>query len=235
MREGSVRPSTAMRAVAVVAALWLAALALAACGADPSPPPPTGSAIALTRGAVPDSARRPDGSIDRAQLPDFISATAGDSTVGWIWAADAFPAAGADRVAIVTVYADDLATVIGHMYPAVGFVPLGAEDAMLPDPGRNRGLTLWVRNESDQPAVLEITAARDEVSGAPQLIAPPVVVGAGIQQQVTLRAPRDRWSLSLRGDPGFFFSDELGRRAAGDAGFALVIDPAGVVELGQRE
>jgi len=49
---------------------------------------------------------------------------------------------------------------------------------------------------------------------------------------VRFQAPRDRWSLRLRGDLGFFFSDDLGRRAR-DPAFSLVVTEAGVLEIGR--
>lgn len=130
----------------------------------------------------------------------------------------------------MTVYADDLTAVVGRMFPDVGFVPLGSEDEVLPDPHRDRELTIRVRNESDQPAILEITEARDESNGPPRLIAPPIVVTAGADQDVTFRSPQDRWSLNLRGDLGFFFSDDL-RRWANDPDSSLLVGEDGVLSI----
>ena len=93
---------------------------------------------------------------------------------------------------------------------------------MLPDPHRNRELTIRVVNESDVEAVLVITEARDESNGPPQRITAPIVVAARADEEVVINAPRDRWSLHLLGDLGFFFSDDLGRRAD-DEGFALIV------------
>jgi hypothetical protein len=88
-----------------------------------------------------------------------------------------------------------------------------------------------VRNESDQPAILEITEARDESDGPPLLlIAPPIVVAAGADENVVFRSPRDRWSLNLRGDLGFFFSDDLGRRAD-NPDFSLVVGEDRVLKI----
>ncbi len=215
-----------------VAAIVLVAVALTACGSEAPQPTPSKAAIDVTRGPVPDSARLPDGSIDLSQVPDFIPAVDGDHNVGWIWSADVLPPPGEDRIEIVIVYADDLTTVVGRMFPSVGFVPMGSEAAMLPDPHQERDLTIRVRNDSDQAAILEITEARDESDGPPRLIAPPIVVAAGADEDVTFRAPRDRWSLNLRGDLGFFYSDDLGRRAD-DPDFSMVIGEDGVVGLEQ--
>ena len=214
------------RATAVILAL----VALSACGSEAPELTPTQAVISFTRGPVPDSARLADGSIDLSQVPNFIPAVSGDRNVGWIWSADVMPPPGEDRVEIVPVYADDLRTVVGRMFPDVGFVPLGSEDEALPDPHRDRELTIRVRNESDQPAILEVTEARDESNGPPRLLAPPILVAAGADQDVTFRSPRDRWSLNLRGDLGFFFSDDLGRWAD-DPDSSLVVGEDGVLSI----
>ncbi len=206
------------------------ALVLAACGGEMPDPSPSQAALTFTRGPVPDSARLPDGSIDHSQVPDFIPAVDGDRNVGWIWSADVLPADGQERVEIITVHADDLTTVVGRMFPDVGFVPLGSEDEMLPDPHRDREVTIRVRNESTKPAILEMTLARDEPGWRAGLIAPPIVVDAGADEEATFHAPRDRWSLNLRGDLGFFFSDDLGQWAK-DPDFSLVIGDDGVLAI----
>jgi len=165
-----------------------------------------------------------------SQVPDFIPAADDDGTAGWIASADVLPPPGEARSEIITVFADDLITVVGHMYPEVGFVPLGSEAELLPPPGQDRDLTILVRNESDRPAILEITEAADEVDHRPLLVAPPIGLEAGEERRVRFQAPLDRWSLRLRGDDGRFFSDDLGRRAR-DPAFALVITPAGVLQI----
>ena len=214
--------------LAATATAWFVLVALVACGSEVPAPTPSLAVLNFTRGPVPDSARLPDGSIDRSQVPDFIPAADDDLNVGWIWSADALPADGDERVEIITVYADDLSTVVGRMFPAVGFVPLGSEDEMLPDQHRDRELTIRVRNESDKPAILEITEARDESDGPARPIAPPIIVAARADDDVTFRSPLDRWSLNVRGDLGFFFSDDLGDWAR-DAGFSLVVGEDGVL------
>ena len=180
---------------------------------------------------MPESARNVDGSIDRSQIPDFIPAADGNGTAGWIASSDVY---GPDRPEIMSVLADDMVTVVGHMYPDRGFVPLGAEDDMLPDPGQDRSLTILVRNESDRAAILEITEARDQVDGRPRLIAPPIEVDAGAEENVLFVAPRDRWSLNLRGDLGFFYSDDLGAWSR-TPGFSLVVSEDGVLMISEGE
>lgn len=228
-RGGSVKHLVIRRSVRLA---WVATavFALAACGSAPPASTSSESAISFTRGPVPEAARLPDGSIDLSQVPDFIPADGDNGIVGWVWSEDVLPPLGEERAEVVTVYADDLTTVIGRMYPNVGFVPLGAEAELLPDPQRYRELTIRVRNLSDQPAILEITEARDESEGPPHLIAPPTVVAAGAEEDVVFFAPRDRWSLNLRGDEGFFYSDDLGRRS-GVPGFALVVANDGTLRM----
>lgn len=91
-------------------------------------------------------------------------------------------------------------------------------------------LTIIVRNESDQPAILEITEAPDEVNRRALLIAAPITVEAGAEEAVRFQVPRDRWSLRLRGDLGFFYSDDLGERARNPS-FSLVVTPDGVLQI----
>ena len=205
-----------------------AALLLAACSA--AVVEPSSSEVTLTRGPIPDSARRADGSIDLSRVPDFIPAADGDRIAGWIASSDVMPGAGEARSEIIEVFADDLVTVVGHMYPEVGFVALGSEAALLPPAGQDRDLTIMVRNDSDRLAVLEIIEAADEVDHRPMGIAPPITLAAGEEREVRFQAPRDRWSLRLHGDLGFFFSDELGRRLRG-TGFSLVVAPERVLQI----
>lgn len=215
-------------ACALVKHALLAGVLLAGCASEAPESAP--SQTAWTRGPIPESARQADGSIDMSQVPDFIPAADGDGTAGWIGSADVLPPPGEGRPKVITVFADDLVTVVGHMYPEVGFVPLGAEAELLPPPGQDREMTILVRNESDRPAILEITEAPDEVDHRPLPIAPSIGLESGDEREIRFQAPRDRWSLRLRGDLGFFFSDDLGRRAE-DPAFSLVITPAGVLEI----
>jgi hypothetical protein len=100
-----------------------------------------------TVGPVPSSAWKPGGGIDLSLVPDFIPLADGK---GYIPKSELFPPqsaaprsadtgsppapyvapTAADMAAqnaalVYTVYGPDLVTVIGHMYPGVGFVPLG--------------------------------------------------------------------------------------------------------------
>jgi hypothetical protein len=83
-----------------------------------------------SRGPVPESAWRADGTIDLTKVPDFIPATNGDQTVGWITRDDAFPSNGARRDPL-PVYGDDLRTIVGHYVGGAGYVPLGVDPQSL--------------------------------------------------------------------------------------------------------
>lgn len=86
----------------------------------------------LTKGPIPWDAWQEDGTLDREMLPDFVPAADGDVVAGWARSDDVFPAAGARQSDIVAVYAEDLQTLVGHMYPDIGYVPLGADPSQLP-------------------------------------------------------------------------------------------------------
>ena len=132
------------------------------------------------------------------------------------------PADGAaPRSEVIPVFGDELATVVGGMYPGTGFVPIGAGEEVLARRANPR-LTITVRNESSQLAVLDVTEARDEARGGAERIAPPIAVAPNAERQVLVEVPRNRWSLNLRGDLGFFYSDDLAR-AAKAPGFAMVV------------
>ena len=95
----------------------------------------------------------------------------------------------------------------------------------IPDPNI---VSVRVRNESGDAAVLEITEARDEADGPAELIAPPIEIAAGANEVITLRPSGQRWSLSLQGDLGFFYSDDLDGWSQ-NPDFALVIGEDGVL------
>jgi hypothetical protein len=102
-------------------------------------------------GPIPPSAWEPTGGINLAEVPDFVPALSGGRVVGFIPKGQLFPQSSgqpiyeasplrpgekytapteADMTAqnaadIKTVYGSDLTTVVGHMYPGVGYVALG--------------------------------------------------------------------------------------------------------------
>lgn len=119
-----------------------------------SPAAPVGgagdSSATTTAGSVPSSALQSGGGVDLSKVPAFVSALGQDGqVVGYVPKSQLFPASpnqsvqaspllpgesysaptAADMTAsnaklIYTVYGPDLTTVVGHMYPVVGFVPL---------------------------------------------------------------------------------------------------------------
>ena len=112
-------------------------------GSQPSAAPAASPADEVTKGPVPESARRPDGTIDLSQVPDFIPALDGDEQVGWIARDDAFPAEGRERPEQIEVYGDDLRTVIGHHIAGRGFVPLGVDPSTVDQ--------VDIRTEAEEP------------------------------------------------------------------------------------
>jgi hypothetical protein len=91
-----------------------------------------GSAVAaayLTRGPVPVSA---NGSLNFKLAPDFVSVVGSHGKiVGYAPRDDVVPPTGDTSIratsssVIIPVYGADLTTLVGHIYPGVGFVPLG--------------------------------------------------------------------------------------------------------------
>jgi hypothetical protein len=93
-----------------------------------------------TKGPMPDKASPPQGGpIFGSLVPDFIPALARDGTTiaGYvhkqylIGPLDALPGTPSNppQQPPEPVYAEDLTTLVGHMVPGVGFVPLGASPA----------------------------------------------------------------------------------------------------------
>jgi hypothetical protein len=93
----------------------------------------------LTKGPVPPAAFVANG-IDAALVPDFVPVWGRDGTTvaGYIPKAyllgSTMPTVTSSRPVadILPVYADDLTTLVGHMYPDRGFVPLGVDPNSIP-------------------------------------------------------------------------------------------------------
>ena len=82
----------------------------------------------LTKGPVPIS---PNGTLEFGKAPSFVSVVSGDKVVGYIPRSDIEPVRPGTPIpngtsGVMTVYGSDLHTVVGHMYPGVGFAALGA-------------------------------------------------------------------------------------------------------------
>jgi hypothetical protein len=90
---------------------------LAACALFPD----TGS-----KGTMPPAG--PDGQIDPATVPDFVAIAGPDTIVGYVAKAAVLNPGDTTW----PVYGDDLRTVVGHLMPGRGFVPLGMDPAAIP-------------------------------------------------------------------------------------------------------
>ncbi|HLG68467.1 MAG TPA: hypothetical protein VKV36_11455 [Acidimicrobiales bacterium] len=131
----------------------VAACAAGATAAVASFVPASGGSTASVpvAGPIPPSAMS-GGGIDWSQVPSFVPVTSDGTVVGYVKRADLMPvpqgqpipgqvpssseqppAAGAGPQApVVTVYGQDLSTVVGHEYPGKGFVPLGVDPSTVP-------------------------------------------------------------------------------------------------------
>lgn len=92
-----------------------------------------------TRGTI-ERAIDPSGQIDPDLAPDFISAVGPDGEIVGYVAKEAIlglgpvatDADGRPSDLPIPVYGDDLQTVVGHFYPARGFVPIGTDLEAVP-------------------------------------------------------------------------------------------------------
>jgi hypothetical protein len=142
--------------------LWLLAAAVLVGGCAPG----------ATKGTMPPP--RPDGMVDPAGVPDFIAVAGADGgSPGYVPAHFLLDPATEEPI---PVYADDLVTLVGHMFPGRGFVALGIEPQSVPtfptgvgpppgDPSR-RSLTIYVHNASDR--TVWIAVLRGEAVGDAQ-------------------------------------------------------------------
>lgn len=95
----------------------------------------------VTKGPIPDAAFRVNGDLDARLVPDFVPAYGrdGETIAGYIAKADILhrniPAVS-ETVPVLpamAVYGEDLVTVVGHMVPGKGYVPLGKDPRAFPD------------------------------------------------------------------------------------------------------
>jgi hypothetical protein len=125
----------AVLSVFAAALVTFGAIAFAAnlFGSGGTPP----STPSLTAGTVPFPVQ--GGSVNPKRIPDFIE-TVGRTgkVVGYVPRAYLFPVARVNAPVssklgdVSPVYARDLKTLVGHMYPGVGFVPLGTSPTSEP-------------------------------------------------------------------------------------------------------
>jgi hypothetical protein len=110
----------------IAGSLTIAAAATAAAG---SPLP--------SKGTIPDAAWSSSGALDLNLVPDFVSQLGRDgSPVGYVSRQAMLDPSGGERdvlgrptAATWPVYGDDLKTVVGHLVPDKGFIPLGVDPA----------------------------------------------------------------------------------------------------------
>ena len=108
-------------------AMMLVVLAAVGCA-------PTGDL--RTKGTMPPADAH--GDVDPRMAPDFIGVAnpSGDGIIGWVAKEYLFheptAAPGLPELPDIPVYADDLTTLIGHMVPGRGFVPLGVDPDAVP-------------------------------------------------------------------------------------------------------
>jgi len=102
-----------------------------------APGTPAHTGAILTVGGVPPAK---NGKIDLKKVPDFIRVSSGGKLVGYEPRAYVFPSASTaanspippELGAVAPVYARNLKTLVGHMYPGTGFVPVGTSPAAQP-------------------------------------------------------------------------------------------------------
>ena len=93
------------------------------------------AAFLPSKGPVPISS---SGSINWSKVPDFVQVVSGGKTVGYaprgyvIGNPPGSEQSSDLGTQAVPVYASDLKTLVGHMYPGVGFVPLGESPSSVP-------------------------------------------------------------------------------------------------------
>lgn len=85
----------------------------------------------LTKGPIPPDAIQ-NGVFNKALIPDFIPALDRDGQVAGYVARDLAIPDGAPANAPIPVFASDLTTLVGHMFPGRGFVPIGASVDSVP-------------------------------------------------------------------------------------------------------
>lgn len=91
------------------------------------------STIYLTKGPIPIV----NGTLDTKHAPDFISVSADGKIIGYMPKDYVLPSppgtpANALPTQVAPVYGPDLKKLVGHMYPGVGFVPLGKSWQSMP-------------------------------------------------------------------------------------------------------
>lgn len=125
----------------------------------------------------------PNGQLDASLAPDFIAVAGRDGGIaGYVPRAYLFPKppsmAGGPDEPPYPVYAEDLRTLVGHMFAGKGFVPLGVDSAAVPNIRVQQGpsftasatgsgaLTLYVRNAANRAAWFAVVSPGEAVGTA---------------------------------------------------------------------
>jgi hypothetical protein len=154
-----------LRLVAVTAVLLVAASAV-------------GRSSVGSKGTMPPPG--PNGQLDGSLAPDFIAVAGRDGGIaGYVPKAYLFPTPTTTierpMEPDIPVYADDLRTLIGHMVPGKGFVPLGVDPAAvstipvrqgpaLASPaGESGSLTLYVRSATPRATWFAVVSPGEAV------------------------------------------------------------------------
>ena len=120
-RVRSLRPS--WRVVGAAAALLavITGSVVIVTASDSGHPAP--AAAAVTKGTIPSPQ---NGKTPTKKVPDFIVTLGPHGVAGYVPKAYLFPGPGQPMVGdIAPVYDSDLKTLVGYMYPQIGFVALG--------------------------------------------------------------------------------------------------------------
>lgn len=116
--------------------LALAAILLVVVTHGPRPAHPPRPSIGETKGTIPAST---SGTIDSRKVPDFISVTAEGKTVGYaprdyLVPPPGEPGQNSPVGGVLPIFGADLKTLVGHMYPGIGWVPLDGSPSAGPCP-----------------------------------------------------------------------------------------------------
>ena len=196
--------SVLVAALVTIGAIALAVNLFGPGGSSPSTP-------SLTAGTMP--LRAQGGAVNIKKVPDFV-ATLGRSgkLVGYIPRANLFPATRVSAPAsskvggVAPVYARDLKTLVGHMYPGVGFVPLGRSPASEPCiPGSMGGKTASGTTYNRPIACPSTIEVVPNLLGMYTPTAMGALSGASLQGQVSYvhsRTVADGYVVSVSPSPG---------------------------------
>jgi hypothetical protein len=86
-----------------------------------------------TKGRIPPEAFSPDGTLDMSLVPDFVSVLDRDGALAGYVASSDLGLRPSDEIHdVLTVYGEDLQTVVGSMIAGRGFVPVGDAPETVP-------------------------------------------------------------------------------------------------------